>query len=646
MCGIAGFVQKAEEKGVLSAMLRDLAHRGPDGDGVWEGESNDGYRISLGHRRLSIIDLEGGKQPLSNADGSLWITFNGEIYNFLTLRERLVAGGHQLSTRSDTEVIVHHYEDRGTSAIADLNGMFAFALWDARRQELLLVRDRFGVKPLYYAELPDGGLVFASELSAVLRHPEIARELSPEGLASYFFSDYAHPPLTLVSGVKKLAPGHTLVWKAGKLGAPTPFWALSEGPPVKLGPGGEEVLARELWDRLELAVKRQLIADVPVGVFLSGGLDSSAVASIARRLTPYRLKTFSIGFEQKSFDESAYARQVARHIDSEHVEQILSDRDVLDVVLPALDHLDEPLADPSFIPTYLVSRLAAQHVKVALGGDAGDELFGGYPTYLAHRYGAPYGLLPRAVREGIIPRLLATLPVSHEYQSLEWKLKRFALRWDDDAAKRHLRWMSSSDLGDVRRLLSDRGGDPATLEVAVPHFEDRINGILATDFVTYLPGSVLAKVDRAAMAHGLETRPPMLDNDLVDWAFRVPSAFKIRRGRTKALFKWAALPHLPHDIVLRPKKGFAIPTSAWLRGPLREVLDEVFDEDTLWSRGLDRATFQTFYDEHMSMRVDRGKPLWALLVLGRWARRFLPAPARAALGSGIFIPPRHEETHD
>lgn len=632
MCGIAGFVQRAPAPGLLTAMLGDLAHRGPDGQGIHEIETEAGFRVSLGHRRLSIIDLEGGKQPLSNQDGKLWITFNGEIYNFLDLRERLLGQGHVFATRSDTEVIVHQYEETGARAFGELNGMFAFALWDGRKQELVLVRDRFGVKPLYYAELADGGLVFASELAAVLRHPGVDRTLAEEGLSSYLFSDYAHPPLTLVRGVKKLAPGHALVWKDGRLSRPKAFWELTEGAPVRAGRGGSEPLAHELWERLEIAVKRQLIADVPVGVFLSGGLDSSSVAAIARKLTPYRLKTFSIGFEQKSFDESGYARQVAKHIDSEHIEQILSDRDVLDVVLPALDHLDEPLADPSFIPTYLVSRLAAQHVKVALGGDAGDELFGGYPTYLAHRYGAGYGRLPKSVRGGLVPALLQQLPVSHEYQSLEWKLKRFALRWDEDAARRHLRWMSSTDLPDVARLFPPlrEGREPATLRAERPIFHDPLNAVLATDFVTYLPGSVLAKVDRAAMAHGLETRPPMLDNDLVDWSFRLPSDLKVKQGKTKWLFKRAALPHLPADIVMRPKKGFAIPASAWLRGPLRPVLDEVLEDGPLWQSGLDRDAFRAFRDEHMAMRVDRGKALWALLVLGRWARRFL-APGSATL---------------
>ncbi len=627
MCGIAGLVQRAPAPGLLAAMLADLAHRGPDGQGTWETDAG-GYRVSLGHRRLAILDLEGGKQPLSNQDGSVWITFNGEIYNYLTLREQLAASGHRFATRSDTEVLVHHYERYGVAHLADLDGMFGHALWDGRQQQLVLARDRFGVKPLYYAELPDGGLAFASELAAVLRHPAVSRRLHPDGLSSYFFSDYAHPPLTLVAGVKKLPPGHFLVWKDGLVGAPTPFWRLRDrGEPVTLGPGGEPGLARELWGRLELAVQRQLVADVPVGVFLSGGLDSSSVASIARKLTPYRLKTFSIGFEQRSFDESHHARRVARHIGSEHIEQILSDRDVLDEVLPALDHLDEPLADPSFIPTYLVSRLASRHVKVALGGDGGDELLGGYPTYLAHRYGSIYGALPATVREAVVPWLLAQLPVSHEYQSLEWKLKRFALRWDREQGRRHLRWMSSTDEGDVRRMLGPVGREPATLGAWRPAFADPLNAILAADFVTYLPGSVLTKVDRAAMAHGLEARPPMLDNDLVDWAFRLPSTFKVRRGRTKYLFKRAALAHLPADIVMRPKRGFAIPASAWLRGPLRGVLDEVFDRPELWDAGLDRRVMRSWYDEHMSLRVDRGRPLWALLVLGRWARRFLATGA-------------------
>ena len=620
MCGFAGFIEKQPRKAALARMLSAIAHRGPDGEGEWHGEGG-AWRISLGHRRLAIIDLVDGAQPMGNADDSLMITYNGELYNFLELKPRLEREGHRFKTRSDTEVIVHHFERHGEAGLHELNGMFAFALWDVRAKKLVLVRDRIGIKPLYYATLPDGGIVFASELSALLAHGGVDTELSVEGLSSYFFSDYIHPPHTIVRRVRKLAPGHSLTWIDGRLEEPRPFWRPSGPAPAPLAT--DEELAHELWRKLERAVDAQLIADVPVGIFLSGGIDSSIVATLAAERAGSRMKAFSIGFENATFDESAYARLVAERLNVEHITEHLRESDLLDVVDVALDHLDEPLADPSLLPTFVLSRLAAKHVKVVVGGDGGDELWGGYPTYRAHVYAALYARIPAWLRNEVVPRALEHLPIDDRYQSLEWKLRRFTERWDDDDVTRHLRWMSSIDRPELP--LAIRGANdiaPPTLGAALPPTGDRLARLMMLDLVTYLPGSVLTKVDRASMAHGLEVRPPFLDNDLTTWALSLPSTYKVRRDRGKFLLKLAAKGHLPESVIERPKKGFAIPLAQWLRGPLRGRIDEVVRQSPVWDGDvLDQESFRERNREHQARQKDNSKPLWALLVLDRWVRR-------------------------
>jgi asparagine synthase (glutamine-hydrolysing) len=617
VCGIVGFVQRAPVGEILSPMLARIVRRGPDGEGRWTGRTGD-WNVALGHRRLAIVDLEGGAQPMSTPDAAAHITYNGELYNFRDLRGPLERRGVAFRTRSDTEVLLQHVSLNGTAGLADLDGMFAFALWDAAAGKLLLARDRAGIKPLYYAPLSDGGLVFASELTALLQHPAIARKLSARGLQSYFFSDYFHPPHTLIEGVRKLAPGHHVEWQAGRLSEPVPYWRLTFGSAPRSSP---QELARQTWSHLGRAVERQLMADVPIGVFLSGGIDSSCVATLAQQSSRLRLKTFSIAFEDPTFDESAHARTMARAIGSEHVEERLSVGNLLDVVDVALSRLDEPLADPSYLPTFLLSRLASQHVKVVLGGDGGDELFGGYVTYKAHAYARVARLLPLRARP--LQALVAGLRERDRYQSLEWKLKRFVLRWDDEPRRRHLRWMSNLDLDDVAAALpTTAGSTPSPLDGTFEDTTDWLDRLLALDFFTYLPGSVLTKVDRASMAHGLEVRPPLLDNEMIDWAFSLPSSLKLRRGETKYVLKLAATGHLPEPIIRRPKKGFGIPLRAWLRGPMRERVRRALEPSALWDSGLlDRGAFQMWGGMHAERRGDHSKALWALIVLDEWVRR-------------------------
>ncbi|HEX7663728.1 MAG TPA: asparagine synthase (glutamine-hydrolyzing), partial [Polyangiaceae bacterium] len=475
-----------------------------------------------------------------------------------------------------------------------------------------------GIKPLFYAELPDGGLAFASELGPILQHPKVDRTPSPEGYLSYFFSDYFQPPHTAIKGAKQLPPGHYLVWENGKLSAPIPFFRL----PTPHDPhASDRELAQETWKKLEASVDRQLIADVPVGIFLSGGLDSSSVAVLAAKHAKNRMKAFAIGFEDPTFDEVGYARQVASRIGVDFVTETLRERDLIDVAEDALAMLDEPLADASFLPTFLLSKLAAKHVKVVVGGDGGDELFGGYPTYKAHRYARIYRKFPSILRSRLIPRAVGMLPVRHRYQSLEWKLKRFTGRWDDDVAVLHQRWMSNVDLPDLARLLPKSHGLPQTLRTDLPRYADEIERVMALDFSTYMSGSVLTKVDRAAMAHGLEVRPPILDNEMIDWAFSLPARFKVRNDTTKFLFKKAARGYVPNDIIDRPKKGFGVPIAAWLRTALKDRVEAIFASSPVWDTGfVDKHVFTTWKNEHMEGAVDRSKPLWSLFVLDRWMK--------------------------
>jgi asparagine synthase (glutamine-hydrolysing) len=624
MCGIAGYIDGRSAPGsepVLESMIRRLKHRGPDGQGVWK-ESRGKWSIALGHRRLSIIDVEHGGQPFASQDGSAQITFNGEIFNFLELAPRLEAKGVRLRTHSDTEVLVELCRLRGASALGDLNGMFAFGFWDRREETLLLARDRAGIKPLYYASLPDGGIAFSSELTSVIQHPSLRREISLSALTGYFFSDYVHAPESLISGVKKLAPGHFLTWHDGKITEPKPYWNLSEVTPLTELPSSE-VLVDTLEKLLQRAVDRQLIADVPVGVFLSGGIDSSLIAALAQRERRTPLKTFTISFEDKDFDESAYARLVAKHLGTEHIEEPLKAGALLEHLDRALDCLDEPLADPSLVPTFLLSEVAAAHVKVVLGGDAGDELWSGYPTYHAHHLARWYAKVPTWFRRGAIERGVSRLPVNLAYQSFEWKAKRFALRWDEDPLRRHLSWMSATSLPWLGQLFPSFRGEPPIFQgVASRDFSDLMNALLALDFHTYLPGSVLTKVDRAAMAHGLEVRPPFLDTEVIQWSFSLPSDLKRQGKAGKLLLKQMAQKWLPREILDRPKKGFGIPIARWLRGPLQDRVKSLLHSSPLWESPLvSRTAFQTGAANLASLREDFSKPLWALIVLDHWMRK-------------------------
>lgn len=612
MCGIAGFVGvRKDGEQVLKNMLQQLRRRGPDGEGI-EIFDNE---VFLGHRRLSIIDLEGGRQPMCNEDGSLWLTFNGEIFNFRELTEELKAKGHEFRTRSDSEVILHLFEEFGPQGFERLNGMFAFALWNRNTKELVLARDRFGIKPIYYAELSNGGIAFASELKALVAHPEIKIDVSQDDLKSYLFSDYTIGPSTILKGVRKLLPGQFL----DGLGEPKSYWS-----PWSLRNESEEKSEsnwiEETRSKLETAVERQLVSDVPVGAFLSGGIDSSVVTCMAAKHGP--IQTFAIGFEQKSFDESAFAKDVANQIGSEHFEKIVDEQLLLETLDDALDSLDEPLGDSSILPTFLVSKFAAERVKVVIGGDGGDEMFGGYPTYLAHKFAKAYSFIPSWIRNAIINRLVRSLRAKTTYMSLEFKLKRFALRWDRDPMRRHLRWMSSTDVPDINTLFEDEFEPPIFDHVDPESLRGDLTDWMLTDFTTYMPGSVLTKVDRASMANGLEVRPPFLDHDLVDLAFQIPPNLKVRSRTTKYLLRKVSEGIVPPSILDRKKQGFAIPVAAWLHGPLRERMDAILADRDFWeSFGMRADVLTRFYDEHLSSKINHARLMWACLVFHHWRRR-------------------------
>ncbi len=630
MCGIAGLISskahssESQEKAILERSLARLKHRGPDGSGVWKKDLEN-FRVWLGHNRLSIIDVQGGAQPMPTVSGFCRVTYNGELFNFGDLKKELENQGVDFKTRSDTEVLAAYFERNGITGLTNLNGMFAFAIWDERSKTLTLARDRCGIKPLYYSELEDGTLIFASELSGILVHPfyeNKKKKLSADGLSSFFFSDYIHSPFSIFDGIKKLEPGHVIQWQGGKLSDSASFVTQVLGESQSVEKKGHTPEA--LWSQLGDAVKRQLVSDVPVGVFLSGGIDSSSIAYWAAKHSGEQIQTFSIGFEDPTYDESQYAKMVAQSIGSKHFEKRFTERELLDSFNRAIDALDEPLADPSLLPTYLLAEMASKNVKVALGGDGSDEILAGYPTYWAHDLAKYYGVLPGWLKSRMAG-WFGKFSVKDHYQSLEWKLKRFAGRWDDQALRRHLLWMSSLDLTDLSQAIPTFEGFPPTFNVANslvrgPHAKPSLETFLELDYRTYLPGSVLTKVDRASMAHSLEVRPPFLDNEFVAFTRSLPGDLKLKGRLGKYLLRRAAQSYLPELISRRKKKGFGIPLSSFIRGPLSETLEHRLSDTSLWNQ-LNETTFRRWFAEHMDKKEDRSRPLWAFLVLDQWIKK-------------------------
>jgi asparagine synthase (glutamine-hydrolysing) len=625
MCGIAGFVNRAGEpadRAVVERMTATIAHRGPDGEGFYlDGPA------ALGHRRLAIIDLDGGAQPMANEDGTIWVTYNGELYNEPALRSELIAKGHRFRNHSDTEALVHLYEEEGPEFARRLNGMFALAIWDGRRRRLILARDRMGQKPLFYAETSGGGLAFGSEPKAVLAHPGVGRRLDPKGLARYLFYEYVPAPDSIWRGMKKLPRAHVLVWEDGR-STVSRYW---QGPPLLDDPPPFEEAAERFWDDFRGAVDRHTRADVPLGVFLSGGVDSSSVAAALTELKPaHGVRTFSIGFEDPSFDESAPARLVARHLGTDHRERTFSAETVLELLPSVAAWLDEPFGDASILPTHLLCRFAREEVTVVLGGDGADELMAGYPTFAAEQAARVFRRLPRPAR-ALAGAAVGALPVDHRNLSLDFKLKQFLRGAAEPSPLAHQRWLGSFSGAEIARLLGDAAardveGEHLARAAALAPGADALTRSLALYQDTYLPEDILTKVDRASMARGLEVRAPFLDADLVETVLALPARYKYGRGRTKRLLKRAAAGRLPAAILARPKKGFGIPVARWLRGPLAPLLDEYLGPEPLARQGLlDPAEVSRLVREHRDGARDHRKPLWTLLIFQLWCRSWLEA---------------------
>jgi asparagine synthase (glutamine-hydrolysing) len=627
VCGIAGVLfsdpGRTPDRAVLVAMGDAIAHRGPDAEG-WLAEPG----IGLVHRRLSIIDVAGGDQPIGNEDGSVQIVFNGEIYNFPELRAGLEARGHRLRTRSDTEVLVHLYEEEQDGLVERLRGMFAFALWDRRRRRLLLGRDRLGIKPLYVYRDAEK-LVFGSELKAVLAHPGVRRDLDPAALEEYLAFGMVCGASSIFRRVEKLPPAHVLVVGPEDLDRRARrYWQLRIEPD---GRPTEHEWQECIRAKVDEAVRRHLIADVPVGAFLSGGVDSSVVVAAAAGHANGPLQTFSIGFTDESFSELPYARKVAEQFGTRHVEEVVTP-DAAALIDQLAHHYDEPFADTSAIPTFLVSRLAARSVKVVLSGDGGDEAFGGYARY-AHdlREAALRRWLPGWFRRAVLG------PLGRRWPKADWlprplRAKTLLTNLSLEPAQAYANTLTLCRqplrrqllAGDVARELNGyRPEDRVLAAHADAPADDALGGMIAADVAVVLPDDFLVKVDRASMAHGLEVRPPLLDHELLELAGRIPSSCKVRGGATKWVFKEAYRGRLPADVLWRPKHGFEVPIDAWLRGPLRPMFEAAVFDPQARVRGLiDQEAARRLYQEHRLGRGRHGNTLWGLLVLARWAEAY------------------------
>jgi asparagine synthase (glutamine-hydrolysing) len=631
MCGIAGFIDmwatggqrdSAERAQLLDRMCRVITHRGPDDQGTLVKEG-----VALGMRRLSIIDLAGGHQPMSGEDDSVTLVFNGEIYNFLELEASLVARGHRFQTRSDTEAIVHAYEEYGAGCLDLLRGMFAFAIWDKRERRLFLARDRAGKKPLYYSVTAKGALVFGSELKSLLEYPDVEREINPEALDAYFTLGYVPDPLTIFRNVHKLPPGHYLTFADGQI-VIKEYWDFNFEPAQSRR---EEDYLEELRALLDESVRLRLISDVPLGAFLSGGIDSSTIVALMARHMGMPVKTFSIGFHEDSYSELKYARIAAKKFGTDHHEFLVTP-DICSIVDELVWHFDEPFADSSAIPTYMVAKLAREHVTVILSGDGGDELFAGYTRYVIERKRSGFAHLPGFLRKGMLQPLSRRLP--HGMLGRNF-IHNIAL----DKVERYLDSLSVfTDLNKeslytnaFRRSLNGSGGVIASFRdyaAKVKTGED-IDKLLYIDSKTYLPGDILTKVDRMSMAVSLEARAPLLDHKLIEFVARTPASLKLAGYETKYLLKRAIKDLVPDEILNRPKQGFGVPMQDWINKQLRERIRDTLTQSGLKQRGFVEPSYvQVLLAEHERGRRDHSMALWSLFMLELWHQQFVDRVAR------------------
>lgn len=630
MCGITGVIHKNNEPVdllVLQSMTRRLAHRGPDEEGYFVEK-----QAGLGHRRLSIIDLSSGQQPMYTEDGRYVIVFNGEIYNFLEIRQRLEKEGIVFKTRSDTEVLLKFYVQCGETCVAELNGMFAFAIWDKKEKQLFAARDRMGKKPFYYWSTQKH-FAFASECKAFLAHPDFSRKLDSEALSHFFQYEYVPAPFSIFHGVKKLAAGHYLVLDQKGVTIRR-YWDIPLNP-LASSEFDEGEVKTKLINLLDRAVDSRLVSDVPLGVFLSGGIDSSTIVALMARHRPGKdIKTFSINFDEPSFDESAYSSLVAKKFSTDHHQQTLTPHKMIDILPEVASFLDEPFADYSIIPTYLLSQFTRQSVTVALGGDGSDELFCGYPTFFAGSLADYYYHTPRFAKK-IIHYFSSFFPASDQDMSFEFKLKQFLYGAGFPPVLRNQVWLGALHRLEQQKLFSSsfeaqtflRDGDPLELVSQVMESCPSKNpGDRMLYFYQkfYLEGDILVKTDRASMAASLEVRAPFLDKDLVEYVSTLPYEFKAKGHETKYLLKKALEPVLPHEIIYRKKKGFGIPIAVWLKNELRPTLQETLHHDKLKKDGIfNPVVVDRLIAEHLAGKKNNRKPLFALLMFQWWKEKYL-----------------------
>jgi asparagine synthase (glutamine-hydrolysing) len=604
-------------------MIKVLTHRGPDDTGAFI-ENN----AALGVTRLSIIDLAGGHQPIHNEDKTIWLACNGEIYNFMELREYLSKKGHIFYTKTDTEVIVHLYEEYGHDSLNKLKGMFAFAVFDQKKKELFIARDRFGIKPLYYCA--DGSqLIFASEIKSILQFPGFKRELDLAALDQYLTFEYVPSPRSIFKNIKKLPAAHYLVYREKNINV-SKYWDI--GFPQIRASVDKKDAKEKLAGLLNTVIKRHLVSDVPLGVFLSGGIDSSTITALSSRLSNNGIKTFSIGFKEDSFDESEYALKVSGLYNTEHYHRIFEINDLLRIIPKAAYYLDEPLADASFFPTYLLSNFARQKVTVALSGEGGDEIFAGYPTYQAHKLAGFYKYIPAYIRNNLINKVINKLPVSTDNFSLDFKAKKFVSSLLSDALLRHIYWMGSFNLQDKIALYSSSPKEALMADnpddllkpyriYSKNHCELDLYQYL--DIKTYLQDDLLVKADRASMANSLEVRVPYLDHELAEFAFSLPPSLRLKNLNTKYILKETAGDLLPQDIINRQKKGFGAPIAAWIKDGFKEVILDNLAKDKIKKEGFFNYSYiERLLKEHFDNKADNRKKIWTIFMFELWLKEY------------------------
>lgn len=629
MCGIAGWVNLKQSdtrdhtEAVLHSMCETIVHRGPDSEGIWMDDT-----VALGMRRLSIIDLHTGDQPVYSEDKSVIVMMNGELYNYREVKADLEKRGHKFVTQTDTEIVPHLYQEYGDDFVDHLNGMYAITLWDTRRKRLVIARDRYGEKPLYYG-IFDDKLIYASEPKALLAHPSVKPELDMEALRQYLSFDYVPAPRSIYNGILKLPAAHMMTVENGEISTRR-YWNVSF---AKNGhtPSIDKA-ATDLRELLSDAVRMRLVADVPLGILLSGGVDSSTVAAFATQHATETVKTFSIGFSEDSFDETRYAREVAAHLGTDHYEEMLSAEKAGDLISEIGTFLDEPLSDGSLIPTYLLARFVRKHVTVALGGDGGDEIFAGYPMYYGHKVAGAYGSIPGFLRSRLIEPIVRRLPVSSKNLSFDYKAKRFVKSAKYETITRHHSWFGSFSIDEQNPLLTENvlgntsgdiyAGPRGLLDIC--DAVDEIERMQYLDMNFYMAEDILTKVDRASMAVSLETRAPFLDPRIGQFAASLPLGYKLHGNKGKYILKRSVEGLLPRSILTRSKKGFGIPIAQWLKGRLNPLMHDLLDPTRLREQGLFEADHvQTLIAEHEKGVASHHKQLWTLLVFQLWYDHFL-----------------------